>query len=88
MTDEEIKNAIEAALNNSLSIVKAWFPTLLGHGLPELSTDEDQRIFTEAVSTQEARLVEKNRDGIFFIDEGDRITGSYNLKEYRRRLTR
>lgn len=88
MTDEEINIAAAAAIENSLKMVKALFPTLLGQGLLELSGDQDQRIFTEACDTMESRLIEKNRDGNYYIDEGDRVTGDYTLKEYRRRLTK
>ena len=88
MTDEEINAAAAVAIDNSLKLVKALFPTLLGHGLLELSGDQDQRIFTEACDTMESRLIEKNRDGNYYIDEGDRVTGDYTLKEYRRRLTK
>ena len=88
MTDEEIETAAQAALDNSLRIVKALFPTLLGHGLFELSKDQDQRTLTQASTTMEERLIEKNRDGEYFIDEGDRVTGDYSLKEYRQKFTR
>jgi len=81
MTDDEIKIATEAALDNSLAIVKTWFPTLLGHGLVELS--KDQRILVQASRIMEQRLVEKNRDDEYFIDEGDRKIGSYVLTDYR-----
>ena len=80
--------AAQAALDNSLKIVKALFPTLLGHGLLELSGDQDQEGFTKAMSTMEERLIEKNRDDEFFIDESDRMTGDYTLKEYRQNFTR
>ena len=86
MTDDEIKAATEVALENNLKMVKALFPTLLGHGLNKLSAD--QQIFNQASKTMEGRLVEKNRDGEYYIDEGDRVTGDYNLKEYRRRFTK
>jgi len=86
MTNDEIKIAIEAALDNALKIAKGWFPTLLGHGLSELS--KDQRAFTEASNTMGERLIEKNRDDEYYIDAGDRVTGDHNLQEYRRRFTR
>jgi len=82
MTDDEIKTAIETALASALSIVKGLFPHLHGHGLHDLA--EDQQTFSEAIKTMEERLVETNRDGNYFIDEGDRVTGDYNLKNYRR----
>jgi len=86
MTDDEIKIAIEAALDNALKIAKGWFPTLLGHGLERLS--ENQQILTQACNTMESRLIEKNRDDEYYIDAGDRVTGDYNLQEYRRRFTK
>jgi len=85
MTDDEIKIAIETAVDNALLTIKALFPTLLGHGLSELS--KDQRIFAEASTTMEGRLVEKNRDDEYYIDEGDRVTGNYNLKDFRLKFT-
>jgi len=88
MTPDEMYAAAQAALDNSLQIVKALFPTLLGHGLLELSGDQDQEGFTKAMSTMEERLIEKNRDDEFFIDESDRMTGDYTLKEYRQNFTR
>ena len=86
MTDDEIKAATEVALDNNLKLVKALFSTLFGHGLDKLS--EDQRIFGQASKTMGERLVEKNRDGEYYIDESDRVIGDYNLKECRRRFTR
>ena len=85
MTNDEIIAAIEVALENALKIAKGWFPTLLGHGLSELS--KDQRVFTEASNTMGERLIEKNRDDEYFIDEGDRVTGDYNLKNFRSKFT-
>lgn len=84
MTDEEIDAAAQAALDNSLATIKTLFPTLLGQGLDKLS--KDQRILIQACKTMEERLVEKNRDDNFLIDESDRKTGSYNLKNYRHEL--
>jgi len=81
VTDEEILIATEIALNNALHIVKAWFPTLLGHGLDKLS--EDQRILVQAAGTMGERLVEQNRDDEYFIDEADRKVGDYVLTDHR-----
>jgi len=86
MTDDEIKTAIETALTSALSLAKGLFPCLHGHGLNDLS--QDQRIFTEAVNKMEERLVETNRDGNYYIDEGDRKIGRFNLAESRRRFTK
>ena len=86
LTDDEKVAAIASSLGNSLKIIKALFPSLLGAGLQELS--KDPRVFGEAVKTMQERLMEKNRDDEFFIDEGDRETGDYTLKDYRLHFTK
>ena len=84
MTNDEIKDALETAIDNNLKLVKVLFPNLLGHGLDRLSVD--QRIFGQASKTMEERLREKNRDEEYYIDEEDRVTGNYSLQEYKRRF--
>jgi len=88
MTDEEKQAEIIASLNRCLQIVKALFPGLVGFGLKELSGDKDQSTFSRAAQRIESRLPEKNRDGVQFLDEGDRQLGEQLLHFYRRTFTR
>ncbi|MHA1288983.1 MAG: hypothetical protein ACTSPB_16450 [Candidatus Thorarchaeota archaeon] len=88
MTNEEQKAAVIASLNRCLDIVKALFPSLVGFGLKELSGDQDQAAFNRAAQRIEGRLPEKNRDGVQYLDDGDRQLAEQLLHFYRRTFTR